>query len=142
MSNTFRAALAAIGAGVLMATGFTAGTASAAPTGAEESWDDCATGHFCLWAEPGFGGEKIVDWAPRQRAIYHFPASAWNRANSVRNNSHFDVYLHNQVNGSGPFAVCVHAKSGHGDLRLLGWGGSARSATTGFPCPHSPVPPG
>jgi hypothetical protein len=142
MSKTFRAALAAFGAGVLLATGFTAGTASAAPTGAGVGWDDCAPGHFCLWAETGFGGEKIVDWSPRHNnAIYRFPASAWNRANSVRNNSSFDVYLHNQVNAGGPFAFCVRAKSGYGDLSRLGWGGAAMSVTTGH-CPHYPVPPG
>jgi microcompartment protein CcmK/EutM len=141
MSKKFRAALAGVGTAVLMATGSTAGTASAAPTGTAEGWDDCAPGHFCLWDETGFGGEKIVDWSPRSyHTIYQFPGSAWNRANSVRNNSRFDVYLHNQINASGPFAKCIHAKSGHGDLSLLGWDSAARSATTSH-CPHTPVPP-
>lgn len=142
MSKKFRAALAGIGTAVLMATGVTAGTASAAPTVAGEGWDDCAPGHFCLWDERGFGGEKIVDWSPRHiNAIYRFPASAWNRANSVRNNSSFDVYLHNQLNAGGPFAICVRAKSGRGDLSRSGWGNTAMSATTGH-CPHVPEPPG
>ncbi|WP_026924126.1 peptidase inhibitor family I36 protein [Glycomyces arizonensis] len=130
MIGQFKAAAAAVGAAVLMATGFTATAASASTAGVGEAWDDCAWGHVCLWDDPGFSGEKIIDWAPRRHGEVHdFPASAVDRASSMRNNSNFVVRLYSLHHGMG-FHICAPARFSHGDFRQLGWDNTARSIGT------------
>ena len=143
MSKRFRAASAAAGAAVIMSTGFIAGTASAVPTDAAEGWDDCARGHICMWAEPGYSGEKLLDWRPQRRAgaIYNFPASTAYRANSIRNNSNFHVRLYNEYNATGVGHASVCASSSHDDLRRIGFGNATRSAVTVWQCGPKPVRP-
>ncbi|MDN3243162.1 peptidase inhibitor family I36 protein [Glycomyces tritici] len=140
MSRKFRAALTAAGAAVLMATGFTAGTASAAPADAPEAWDDCAKGHVCMWSKPDFSGEKLVDWNPRHAggALYNLSASTEYRASSIRNNSNFPVRLANQRDGTGIglFLVCAHTSR----RDLYGFDNATKSIVTLHQC-RPPVEP-
>ncbi|MFC3490957.1 peptidase inhibitor family I36 protein [Glycomyces rhizosphaerae] len=143
MSRKFMAAMAAAGTVALMATGITAGTTSAAPTGTAESWDDCPRGHICMWDKPGFNGEKILDWRPQRRggAVYNFPDSTAYRANSIRNNSDFHVRLSNEYNNMGVGHVSVCAWKSSSDLRWIGFGNATRSVATVFQCGPMPVRP-
>lgn len=127
MSKKSRAALAAAGAAVLIATGFTGGAASAADTDAELAWQDCRPAHLCLWEGTGYSGWKILEWAPHHPDdTYELSDTALHRASSVRNNSPLPVVLWSGAVGYGTF-LCVTAGGASADLSELGFNNKAAS---------------
>jgi hypothetical protein len=125
MSKKFKAAAAAVGAAVLVATGFTGGAASAAD--AELAWQDCRPAHLCLWEGKGYSGWKILEWAPLHPGdTYQLSDTALHRASSVRNNSPLPVVMWSGAVGYGTFE-CVRPGQATADLGQRGFNNEAAS---------------